>query len=119
MITTYTIYLADGRVTKGMVDWPPDPSLEQIHELVDPLVGGDLEHVRVIDPKKAAVEFISRHDYLDMFVDGQGHERDKRWNEKATAIYRANWLRTHPRAVPEELPWIAGDAVLFDRPIWR
>lgn len=119
MITTFTIYRADGRVTKGIVDWPPDPSLEQIKELVDPLVGGDCEHVSVLDPKKAAAEHVERSDYRDLFVEDQGHAHAKRYNEKATVIYRANWLRTHARAVPEELPWIAGDAVLFDRVVWR
>jgi hypothetical protein len=53
-----------------------------------------------------------------MFVDEDGHGRERPRNEAATTIYRANWLRQHPGVDPETLPWIAGPAVLFDRRVW-
>lgn len=117
--TTYTVYRADGAVERGEVGWPESPSFNEIAALVEPIVGGDLEHVTVLDPASAEAAEVSRADYRDMFVDELGHMRaDPTRNQAATAIYRANWLRANG-GDPEDLPWIAGDAVLFDRVIWR
>lgn len=55
---------------------------------------------------------------LDLFVDEGGHEKRLPRNEKATAIYRNNVLSHEPGTDPESLPHIAGDAVLFNRPVW-
>jgi hypothetical protein len=117
----YTIYRPDGTSERGEVDWPPDPGYDQIAALVEPLVEGPIERVRVLDPAKAdADEIRGAADYLDMFVDEMGHMRTppRPRNEAATAIYRANWLRAHPDVDPEDIAWIAGTAVLFDRPVW-
>lgn len=118
--TTYTVYRADGRIEVGAIDWPESPPLRDIRALVEPIVGGPLEHVRVLDPARAEADEVSRDDYRDMFVDELGHVRDpsKPYNHAATAIYRANWLRGH--GGPEDLlNWIAGDAIVFDRIVWR
>lgn len=53
-----------------------------------------------------------------MFVDEMGHQARKPRNHAATAVYRANWLRAEGGDA-EDLPWIAGDAVLIDRIVWR
>jgi hypothetical protein len=118
--TTYTVYRADGRIEVGAIDWPESPPLRDIRALVEPIVGGPLEHVRVLDPARAEADEVSRDDYRDMFVDELGHVRTvaKARNHAATAIYRGNWLRAEG-GDPEDLPWIAGDAVVFDRIIWR
>lgn len=77
----------------------------------------NFERVRVI--RSASEAYRNGAEYLDMFIDEDGHSRDRpRRNEKATAIYRANWLRQHPSTDPETLPWIAGPAVLFDKRVW-
>jgi hypothetical protein len=119
--TTYTIYHADGTIQRGEVDWPDSPGVELIAALVEPIVGHPMEHVTVLDPVMSHAEEVSRNDYRDMFVDELGHIRaggPKQRNHAATAIYRANWLRAEG-GDPEDLHWIVGTAVLFDRIIWK
>lgn len=120
MITGYTIFRPDSEPERGEIDWPASPSLEEIHALCDPLIGGPLERVFVLDPAEAEAEEVTPADYRDMIVDDIAHYRQNpRRNEAATKIYRANYLRANPGTHPETLPWIAGTAVLFDRRIWR
>ena len=121
MMYRYTIFRPERTSEAGEVDWPPDPSFENIARLLEPIVGGPIEHVRILDPAKALAEHIGRADYRDMFVDELGLLRDPpaERNEMATALYRANWLRVHPQDAPESLPFIAGVAVVFERVIWR
>ena len=72
---------------------------------------GPLEHVTVLHDGKRA----------DMFVDEMGHVRmdgPKPRNDVATGLYRANWMAQHRGQDPEDLPFIAGNAVLFDRIVW-
>lgn len=121
MTTTYTIYYTDNTLQRGAVDWPATPTLDQIKALVEPIVGGPMEHVHVLNPKRVEADEISLSDYLDMFVDEIGHVRaggPRARNDAATAIYRANWLRAEG-GDPEDLHWIAGTAIVFDRQIWR
>jgi hypothetical protein len=121
MIYRYTIFRPDRTSEASEVDWPPDPSFENIARLLEPIVGGPIEHVRILDPAKATAEYIGRADYRDMFVDELGLLRNPRppRNEMATGLYRANWLRVHPQDDPESLPIVAGVAVVFERVIWR
>ena len=112
METGFTIYFTDGTVQRGAADLPEKPSLAQLKAIVEPIVGSPMEHVTVLDP--------AADDYRDLFVDELGHIRPggpKPRNEAATAIYRHNWL-THEGGDPEDLPDIAGAAVLFDRVVW-
>jgi hypothetical protein len=121
MNTTYTVYHTDSSVSAGSIDWPENPTVDQIKALVEPIVGGPLEHVRVLAPAMAQAVMVSHADYRDMFVDELGHVRaggPKPRNDAATAIYRANWLRAKG-GDPEDVPWIAGTAIVFDRQIWR
>lgn len=118
----YTIYRPDGTEERGEVEWPESPGLKLIHHLIDPIVGGDAEHVLVLDPAKVGqYEVDPVADRRDLFVDEAGHMREppSPRNENATAIYRANWLRGHPGTDPETLPFIAGVAVLFDQIVWQ
>ena len=39
-------------------------------------------------------------------------------NEKATAIYRNNWLTQHPNTDPEMMAFIVGPAVVFSDRVW-
>jgi hypothetical protein len=116
MLTGYTIVYPDATLQRGHIDWPQSPTLDQIKALVEPIVGSPTEHVRVLDPD--SVLFPERDPvYLDMFVDELGHNRMKARNEAATAFYRANWLH-HEGGEPDDLPWIAGTAIVFDRIVW-
>ena len=110
--TTYTVYRADGAIKLGAIDWPESPPLPDIRALVEPLVGGPLKHVRVLDPARAKANKVSRNNYRNMFVNEDGHIRTvaKARNHAATAIYRGNWLRAEG-SDPEDLPWIAGNTV--------
>jgi hypothetical protein len=121
MMYRYTIFRPDGTSEAGEVDWPPDPSFENIARLVEPIVDGPIEHVRILDPARADAQTVSRADYRDMFIDEQGLLRDPpaQRNETATVLYRANWLRVHPEDDAEGLPYIGGVAVIFDMVIWR
>ena len=59
-------------------------------------------------------------EYTDMFVDELGHSEGLPFNEMATAIYRANALaHEQPTPKPEELPWIAGNAIVFHERVWK
>jgi hypothetical protein len=109
MRTTYTIYYPDDTTQVGEIDWPQSPTLDQIKALLQPVIGDHVEHVRVLDP--------AEDDYRDMFVDELGHDHGKPRNNRATEIYRHNWL-SHEGGEPEDLSWIAGTAVVFDRIIW-
>lgn len=72
-------------------------------------LGKDVEHVRVWHEGK----------YLDMFVDETGVLDQLPLNTAATAVYRANWMAHEPNPGPvDELPIIAGDAVLFLEKVW-
>jgi hypothetical protein len=115
MKTEYTIFKpGDGAVERGEVDWPKDPGYHLIKALVEPLFGGDpLEHVSVLHDGRRR----------DMFVSEYGHMRiatrdPMPRNERATAIYRTNWMTQHPDQDPESLPTIAGPAILFYRIVW-
>ena len=51
--------------------------------------------------------------YTDMFVDEDGLTKRLLRNEKATAIYRNNWLTKYPNTDLETLAFIVGPAVVF------
>ena len=75
MIYRYTIYSPDGTSEEGQVDWPADPCFAAISRLVQPIVGGTIERVRILDPAKVDADEVSAGDYRDMFVDDMGHMR--------------------------------------------
>lgn len=108
--------IADSAICEVM--WGIVPAYMKLRSLVDPLVGGWLEHVTVLSDFEGGTKFIRS----DVFVHTEGHGLRLPRNEIATAIYRrATLLGRSGSAVPldaEELPWIAGPMVLFDRQVW-
>lgn len=109
MNTTYHIYHVDGTVTDHEIDWPRSPGYDKIKALLTPILNrAPLEHISVLHDGKAR----------DMFVAEEGLLKNLRRNEKATAIYRNAWLTQYPKAEPEDLNFIVGPAILFDRRIW-
>lgn len=121
MLTAYTVIRPDATEDTGAVDWPNEPDYRRIKALVEPLLGErepglhePLEHVTVL----------YQGERRDMFVSELGHMRlttrePLPINWPATKIYRAAALRRMPHTPPEELPRIAGVAVLFpDRQVW-
>ena len=99
----------DGEIIERVIDWPRSPGYDAIRALITPLLyGADLEHVTVLHDDNRT----------DMFVDEIGKIKQLQRNDRATVIYRTNWLTQHPTADPESLPAIYGPAVLFLRRIW-
>ena len=86
----------------------PGPGYDALRPFLEEILGGPLEHVSVLWHGKPA----------DMFVRETGRIDGLPRNEEATAIYRAYWLSQHPDAKPEELDFICGPAVLFDKLVW-
>jgi hypothetical protein len=110
METFYTILRVDGSSERLSVDWPRDPEYEQIRALVEPILGGAMmEHVYILGDKGEP---------QDMFVDEIGHWKNLSVNHEATRLYRRATLLRRPEVSPEELNYIVGAAVVFDRIIW-
>jgi hypothetical protein len=104
-------------------DLPREPGYEIIRDLIAPLLGGKgtyLERVAVLADFGGG----DNHQPLDMFVDENGmlHQPRPPRNETATTHYRRATMmgRSGARkpADPEQLPFIVGVAVLFDRRVW-
>lgn len=111
METKYTVMHPDGRTDVGVIDWPENPGYDRLASLMSKLLepGAFLDHVTVLHEGH----------FTDMFVDDNGHGRGWARNEKATAIYRHNWLSSHPTVDPENLHFVVGIAVLFHRKVWN
>lgn len=90
------------------------PGYKQLALIIDPLVDGNLEHVSVLADFAGGDKFT----HLDMFVNDVGVLDGLPRNEAATTIYRRNWMLAHPKDNPDDLPHIAGTAVLLDRRVW-
>lgn len=113
----YTVFRpGDGAVERGEVDWPKDPAYKTIKALVEPLLGeGEpLEHVTVLWQGKRADMFVSEYAHMVLATRAPLPR-----NDRATDIYRTNWMSQHPDQDPETLPTIAGTAILFHRIVWR
>ncbi len=116
MITKYSIYRPGRSEPEDHeIEWPADPGHERIKHLIGPILGNDEPPARVTvrhngEPK-------------DMYVSELGHVQ-LMWrgplpiNHAATQIYRNAWLTAHPETSPDQLPEIAGVAVLFHRRVW-
>ena len=99
---TMTVYHTDGREEVVETDLPPRPNLHQLNKVMAPYFpNAYTEHVNVLVGSR----------YTDMFVDENGHTKRLPRNEKATAIYRNNWLTQHPNTDP-------GPAVVFSDRVW-
>lgn len=105
--TAYTLYRPDGSEEAGIAELDANPGYFALVEVMRPLLDGrNLERVRVLVDGQ----------YRDLFVAERGEGLPR--NEKATALYRANYLTAFPKTDPESLPAVYGPAVLFSRPVW-
>lgn len=95
-------------------DLEREPSYKVLKVIMDPLLGGELEHVSVLADYASGDKYVP----LDMFVHETGALDGFTRNEEATMIYRRNWLTQHPEVIAEDMPAIHGPAVLFDRRVW-
>jgi hypothetical protein len=113
MQTEWTILRPGEPSEKVTGNLPEVPGFSRLSNICRPLVGGDIERVRVWYDSQ----------YLDMFVNEQGALLGLPVNHAATEIYHAN-IRTHfPAEYARQLkagtlPPIAGCAVLFCRAVW-
>lgn len=86
-----------------------------LRDAVEAIVSRPFEHVRVFTSFEPGGE----PGYTCMFVNENGHLVGLARNEVATQVYRNNVLvHEVPPPSPEDLPWIAGPAVLFKRRVW-
>jgi hypothetical protein len=115
----YRILFYTGQETIGKAQMPDaetDPEGKErwriAREIVMDVIGQDA------DPEHVTVWYDGR--YLDMFVDETGVLKALPYNNVATTIYRANTLAHEPDPGPvDELPYIAGSAVLFLDKVWK
>jgi hypothetical protein len=85
------------------------PSERELRRAVEPLLGGfTMIRLRVLVGE----------DFRDMFVDALAGPKELPRNERATEFFRAAILRRHPRLDVNDLPEIAGTAILFDEKVW-
>jgi hypothetical protein len=113
-LINYTVFWDDGIVsTTSEIYWPTRPNSEQLHDLLDPILGGPFEHVTVW-VQYSHGEFRR----ADMFVREGGRMLDLPRNEIATALYRTARMSEEPYVDPEALDWVAGTAVLFHDRVW-
>jgi hypothetical protein len=107
MQTGFAILRPDGTIERSAVDWPDDPGYSRIKALIEPLVGGRLEHVSVLYKGQRADMFFNESGAIDGLLE----------NMAATSIYHA--ARKRRDQDMSDAPWIYGSAVLFDRIVWR
>ena len=106
---TMTVYHTDGREEVVETDLPPRPSFNQTRKVLEPhFPNAYTERVKVLH----------NGGYTDMFVDENGFAKNLPRNEKATQIYRNNWLTHHPNTNPESMACIVGPAVVFSDRVW-
>ena len=82
---------------------------------IEQVVGYPVEHVTVFCDFTGGRTFR----YLDMFVNEEGHLLGLPINAFATAIYQNNTIYHDPQIRQEDIPTIAGPAVLFEEKVWR
>ena len=109
--TIYRVIDVGGLIEEHNAMLELQPSLADLRAIVEPFLdGGRMERVRVLCPLALG--------YTDMFVDEMGLCKGLPRNEVATEVYRNNHMIAFPDSDPEDLPYIAGVAVLFARPVW-
>lgn len=114
MKTKFIIMRPDEPHESREVEMVRYPSYGTLRDLLVPIIGcNHIEHVSVLADFKGGLDFRR----ADMFVDEDGHARGLKENGAATAIYRRNAI-LNQGAKAEDLSWIAGPAVLFERIVW-
>lgn len=117
--TRYRIMRVDGTNEVLTAELAPEPGYDALRSIIRPLLDDNsFEHVSVL----ADFDDGTKYHALDMFVDGEGLLKSLRRNEAATTIYRrANLMGRSvlpPAKHPEQLHFIVGTAILFDRRVW-
>jgi hypothetical protein len=97
-------------IRPGIATFREVPSRQEIARVVRPLID-DATMMRV--PVTRAETGLA----VDMFVDELAIIKDLPRNERATTIFREEYLLWHPFADPAKLRFIAGTAILFDEPV--
>jgi hypothetical protein len=105
---------ADDRPQK-IEELPYNGEFESVRPRVLEVTGEPYEHVSVLH----AFDVGTKPVRADMFVNEMGHSKGLRFNQKASKIYRRYWMKTHPDHNEDDLPPILGDAVIFDRIVWK
>jgi hypothetical protein len=108
MKTTYHIIIPGSDRMTREVDWPDEPGHELLENLIEPIVGGPMEHVNVLFNDRMS----------DMFVHELGRLLNLPRNEEATEIYLANWRKQNPGLIGATQDFITGNAIIFDRRVW-
>jgi hypothetical protein len=110
--TKYRVITEGGMFADHEILMDKKPIYDELRRLVEPHLGGaKLMRVRVLCPLLG--------EWTDMFVDEMGALRRLPRNDAATRIYRNGFLSKRPDDDPEKLPYIAGTAVVFLRPVWE
>lgn len=120
LITTrYRIMRVDGSSEVRTAELPKEPGYDALRDIIRPLLDDNS-----FDRVSVLADFDEGENYraLDMFVDDEGLLKSLRRNEAATTIYRrANLMGRSalpPAKHPEQLLFIVGTVVLFDRRVW-
>jgi hypothetical protein len=112
ILTKYRVIPETGTFADHEILMAKKPVYEDLRRLIEPhLSGARLMHVRVLCP--------TLRDWADMFIDDMGALKRLPRNDAATMIYRNGHLSKNPNDDPEKLPYIAGPAVVFLRPVWE
>jgi hypothetical protein len=110
--TIYRVFAETGAYADHEIQMAKEPVYEDLRRLIEPhLCGARLMRVRVLCPTLG--------DWVDMFIDDMGALKRLPRNDAATTIYRNGHLSKNPNDDPETLPYIAGPAVVFLRPVWE
>ena len=109
MKTLMLVLQPNGDERSVTLDLPEKPNYDQLKKALEPYFKeAYTEHVNVLTDEG----------YTDMFVDEDGFTKHLQRNEKATKLYRNNWLKQHPHVHPESMNYIVGPAVIFNRRVW-
>jgi hypothetical protein len=112
ILTTYRVFTETGTFTDHEILMEKKPAYDDLRRLVEPhLRGASLMHVLVLCPMLGV--------WTDMFIDDMSALKRLPRNDAATRIYRNGFLSKRPSDDPEKLPYIAGPAVVFLRPVWE
>ncbi len=110
--TKYRVITEAGSFADHELLMDKKPVYDDLRNLVEPhLRGARLMHVRVLCPLLG--------EWTDMFVDEMGALKRLPRNDAATKIFRNGFMSKRPDDDPEKLPYIAGTAVVFLRPVWE
>ena len=138
MKTAFKVIRPNGLCEDGEVDWPEEPSYDQLKATIEPFLtaerpGARLEHVWILND--------TGDGRTSMFVDEESALLKQKINYDATRLYHAATVRgltpvtkptedqiidgiiidspmIHGVAIVFDRPMIHGVAIVFDRPVW-